>query len=250
MTTSPWNPETALSDEQKAAEKEAFTLLVQSLRQNFDVLSEKTGRNYELGTAVGVGFKAAGIDWQAVSPLLDHMFAMTYDFLGGWGPQTGHLTNLYATDSGWWGMGTDVFIKQMTDLGMPKEKIVVGAAFYGRGWEGTQDFDGKNIPTEFSSNKGATFGTDSKEPGYFMYWDLMRNYTAAEGYQQGYDEKAEAPFLWNPEKKVFISYENERSINAKAKWAKAQKHAGLFVWDLSGDPDGKLTETMANSLAK
>jgi len=94
LTTSPWNPATKLSDEQKAAERDAFTYLVKTLRADLDALEKKTNREYELSTAVGVGAKAAQIDWKAAQPYLTNMFAMTYDFLGGWGQQTGHTTNL------------------------------------------------------------------------------------------------------------------------------------------------------------
>ncbi|USH05219.1 glycoside hydrolase family 18 protein [Grimontia kaedaensis] len=241
LTTSPWNPETKLSDDVKALEREAFTTLVTLLRDELDALSAETGREYELSTAVGVSQKAAQIDWKAAAPKLTNMFAMTYDFLGGWGTQTGHLTNLHATDRSWWGMGADVFINQMIDLGIPKEKLVLGAAFYGRGWEGSQ-FDG-NLPTsDLASEKGASFGTG--EPGYFMYWDLKQNYTQSEGYQYGYDEASQAPYLWNPEKKVFISFEDARSVKAKAEWAKQQGLAGVFTWELSGDPDNELTTVM------
>ncbi|WP_318454065.1 glycoside hydrolase family 18 protein [Photobacterium leiognathi] len=248
LTTSPWNPETKLSDEQKAAEKEAYTHLVKTLRSELDSLEKKTGRDYELSTAVGVGSKAESIDWAAVAPYLTNMFAMTYDYLGGWGTQTGHLTNLHATDNGWWGMGTDVFVNKMIELGIPANKLVVGAAFYGRGWEGTKGFDGKVLPKELSSAKGASFGTSDTEPGFFMYWDLKRNYTEAQGYIAGYDDKAEAPYLWNAEKQVFISYDDPRSVKAKADWVKQNKLAGLFVWDLSGDENNELMNVMASEL--
>ena len=103
LTTSPWNPATKLSDEQKARESEAFNHLVKSLRGDLDQLAGKTQRNYELSTAVGVGAKAQQIDWKTASPYLTNMFAMTYDFLGGWGQQTGHTTTLHATERSWWG---------------------------------------------------------------------------------------------------------------------------------------------------
>lgn len=246
LTTSPWNPETKLSEEQMAAEKAAFTHLVKTLRAELDALGKTKQREYELSTAVGVGAKAAQIDWPAAAPYLTNMFAMTYDYLGGWGPQTGHVTNLHATERSWWGMGSDVFINQMIELGIPREKLVIGAAYYGRGWQGTKDYDGGLPTAELSSEQGAQFGTT--ENGYFMYWDLMKNYTAQQGYQYHYDEASHAPYLWNPEKKVFISFEDERSVAAKAKWAKEQKLGGIFTWELSGDPTGKLTQTMFESI--
>ncbi|MEZ8140988.1 chitinase [Enterovibrio norvegicus FF-33] len=246
LTTSPWNPDTKLSDDAKASERDAFTTLVTALRSELDGLSANTGKTYELSTAVGVGPKAAQIDWKAVAPKMDNMFAMTYDFLGGWGTQTGHQTNLHATDRSWWGMGADVFINQMIEVGIPKEKLVLGAAFYGRGWEGSE-FDGSLPSADLASEKGASFG--SGEPGYFMYWDLRTNYSKEQGYEYGYDEESHAPFLWNAEKKVFISFEDKRSVKAKAEWAKQQGLAGVFTWELSGDPDDELTEVIHQVLS-
>ncbi|MCF7353475.1 glycoside hydrolase family 18 protein [Vibrio sp. CK2-1] len=249
LTTSPWNPDTKLTDEQKALEKEAFTYLVKTMRADLDALEEKTKREYELSMAVGVGPKTTQIDFQNAEQYLTNMFAMTYDFLGGWGQQTGHLTNLHATERSWWGMGADVFIQQMIDQGIPPEKLVIGATFFGRGWEGTKDFDGKLPSSTLTSEKGAAFGTT--EPGFFMYWDLMKNYTSKQGYVQGYDKAAQAPYLWNPEKQVFISYDNPESIKAKAEWAKANNLAGIFSWDLSGDTkDHDLVNAMADGMNK
>lgn len=176
------------------------------------------------------------------------MFAMTYDFLGGWGAQTGHLTNLHATKRSWWGQGADVFIEQMIDLGVPAEKLVLGAAYYGRGWEGTKDFDGKLPTGSLVSDKGASFGTDIEEPGYFMYWDLKRNYTSEQGYQYGYDEASEAPFLWHPKKQIYITFEDKRSVKAKTEWAKEKGLAGVFTWELSGDVDGEMTEVIHQTI--
>ncbi len=243
LTTSPWNPDTKLSDEQKASERAAFTHLVKVLRADLDSLSKQTEREYELSTAVGVGAKAKQIDWQAASPYLTNMFAMTYDFLGGWGTQTGHMTNLHATERSWWGMGADVFINQMIEQGIPSHKLVIGAAFYGRGWQGTQAYNGELPKSDLQSDGGAPFGTG--ENGYFMYWDLVKNYGDAQGYQYKYDEQAQAPYLWNPDSKVFISFEDQRSIKAKAAWAKSKNLGGIFVWELSGDPTGELVEAMS-----
>lgn len=242
LTTSPWDPATKLSDEQKAAEREAFTYLVKTMRADLDALEKQTKREYELSTAVGVGAKAAQIDWKSASPYLTNMFAMTYDFLGGWGQQTGHTTNLHATERSWWGMGADVFINQMIEQGIPSEKLVIGAAFYGRGWQGTKNYDGQAPKADLLSEQGAQFGTG--ENGYFMFWDLVKNYGEKQGYQYNYDEQAQAPYLWNPEKKVFISFEDQRSIKAKAQWAKQANLAGIFTWELSGDPSGKLVDAM------
>ena len=145
-------------------------------------------------------------------------------------------------------MGSDVFINQMIEQGIPPEKLVIGAAFYGRGWQGTKDFDGSNVKSDLVSEQGAQFGTG--ENGYFMFWDLLKNYGADQGYAYKYDEQAQAPFLWNDKEKVFISFEDQRSIKAKVEWAKSTKLGGIFTWELSGDPSGELVEIMHQEMNK
>jgi GH18 family chitinase len=55
LTTSPWNPETKLSDEDKLTEKQAITRLVKELRQNMDALGSKTNMQvYLCGSCRGI----------------------------------------------------------------------------------------------------------------------------------------------------------------------------------------------------
>ncbi len=72
-------------------------------------------RDYELSTAVGVGAKSAQIDWNAASPYLTNMFAMTQGL--PWCVELRLVTQqpgmLQSVVGG--GMGADVFINQMIE---------------------------------------------------------------------------------------------------------------------------------------
>ncbi|UXI02473.1 chitinase C-terminal domain-containing protein [Photobacterium sp. TY1-4] len=72
------------------------------------------------------------------------------------------------------------------------------------------------------------------------------SYTAAYGlnpttdplvgtYTRHYDSVAVAPWLWNPEKKVFLSTEDEQSINVKADYVIDKGIGGIMFWELAGD---------------
>ncbi|RND25114.1 chitinase, partial [Vibrio cholerae] len=85
---------------------------------------------------------------------MDYIFAMTYDFYGGWNNVLGHQTALYCgsfmrpgqcdgkgvDENGEPYKGpaytTDNGIQLLLAQGVPPSKLVVGAAMYGRGWEG------------------------------------------------------------------------------------------------------------------
>ncbi|MFI9546033.1 chitinase C-terminal domain-containing protein [Streptomyces sp. NPDC052016] len=54
-------------------------------------------------------------------------------------------------------------------------------------------------------------------------------------YARKYDATLVAPWLWNAEKKVFLSTEDEQSVNAKADYVVANGIGGTMVWELAGD---------------
>ncbi|MCC5853689.1 MAG: chitinase C-terminal domain-containing protein [Alkalimonas sp.] len=54
-------------------------------------------------------------------------------------------------------------------------------------------------------------------------------------YQHHYEPVAVAPWLWNDEKKVFLSIEDELSIATKAQYVIDQQIGGVMFWELAGD---------------
>ncbi len=240
--------DTSLTDAEKANEREVFTLLMKELRAELDALEKKTGRQYELAAAVnGSASKIAAIDWQEAQQYLDRVFAMTYDFFGGWGPQVGHLTNLHATKDTLWGMGAANMLKALETAGVAKEKLVMGSAFYGRGWESAKWEDAAQFPERGSEGKVHSKGSDSAEPGYFSYQDIISQYKDKQGYQYGYDQEAQAPYVYNKQTGGFISFDDERSIKAKSKYVIDQGYGGIFSWEITQD-DGALVPAMHEGL--
>ncbi|GGS03616.1 chitinase [Streptomyces aureoverticillatus] len=54
-------------------------------------------------------------------------------------------------------------------------------------------------------------------------------------YARKYDSTLVAPWLWNAEKKVFLSTEDEQSVKAKADYVVDKGIGGTMVWELAGD---------------
>lgn len=74
-------------------------------------------------------------------------------------------------------------------------------------------------------------------------------------YARKYDPTLVAPWLWNAEKKVFLSTEDEQSVAAKADYVVDKGIGGAMIWELAGDygwnaakgqyePGSTLTSTM------
>lgn len=56
-------------------------------------------------------------------------------------------------------------------------------------------------------------------------------------YVRHYDSVSEAPWLWNDSKDVFISTEDEESMDAKVQYVIDQGVGGIMFWELAGDYD-------------
>ncbi|MEU0087555.1 chitinase C-terminal domain-containing protein [Streptomyces sp. NPDC006274] len=56
-------------------------------------------------------------------------------------------------------------------------------------------------------------------------------------YVRKYDSTLVAPWLWNAEKRVFLSTEDEQSVAAKADYVVDRGIGGTMVWELAGDYD-------------
>ena len=54
-------------------------------------------------------------------------------------------------------------------------------------------------------------------------------------YQRHFDNIAVSPWLWNADKKVFLSTEDKESINIKADYIIDKEIGGIMFWELAGD---------------
>jgi len=69
------------------------------------------------------------------------------------------------------------------------------------------------------------------------------------GYVRYWDEKAAVPYLYDPEKQTFVSYEDPESIAAKGGYVISHRLGGVMFWDYSGDTSGTLLLAIRRSLA-
>ncbi|MEH8197200.1 glycosyl hydrolase family 18 protein [Aeromonas allosaccharophila] len=222
-----------------------YVVLMKELRAMLDELEVETGRQYELTSAIGAGGdKIQDVDYKAAQPYMDHIFMMTYDYNGGWSKtELGHQTNLYAAS---WDPDTkyttDKAVRQLLAQGVEPGKLVVGAAMYGRGWTGVSGYQGNNPFTGTATDK--VKGT--WEDGVVDYRDIVNNRMGA-GWEQGYDEVAEGPYLFKAATGDLITYDNERSVKAKGQYVLSNQLGGLFSWEIDAD-NGDILNAMHEGL--
>lgn len=254
----------------------AYVALMRELRAMLDELEANSGRTYELTSAIGVGHdKIEDVDYADAVQYMDYIFAMTYDFYGGWNNVLGHQTALYCGNfmrpGQCDGTGVDENGKPYTGpaytsdngiqlllaQGVPANKLVLGAAMYGRGWEGVLP-SSLSDPTDPMTGVGNGKLTGSSAQG--VWEDGVIDYKGIKsfmlgpdnkginGFQYGYDEQAQAPWLWNPTSGKLITFDDDRSVKVKGAYVRDLGLAGLFSWEIDAD-NGDILNAMHEGLA-
>ncbi|MDU8886036.1 glycoside hydrolase family 18 protein [Yeosuana sp. MJ-SS3] len=229
----------------RVEDKQNFTLLMKELRQELNTL-ERT----QTLTFASAGWERYydNIELNEVMQNVDYMNIMTYDQVGGSSPFTGHHTPLglimeediidtplyvylqekkvQMENSGrkFEPRSAERIIDYCIDKGVKPEKIVIGAAFYGRAWKG--------VPPEnnglYQPNKGAYIGWSS-------YSQIRKEFETNKNYQRNWDSIAKAPYLFSANDSIFISYDDTLSVKLKTKYAINKNLGGIMFWQLTND---------------
>ncbi|WP_436319659.1 chitinase C-terminal domain-containing protein [Streptomyces syringium] len=158
---------------------------------------------------------------------------------------------------------------------LPPGRVNLGLPYYTRGWKnvtgGTNGLWGTAKATSCPAGSGLTScgdgavgidnlwhdkDDDGKESpaGSNPMWHaknlekgVVGDYAGKYGFPAGtkltgsytrhYDTTLTAPWLWNAEKKVFLSTEDEQSVKAKAQYVVDKGLGGTMIWELAGDYD-------------
>jgi chitinase len=201
----------------KPEDKPNFTALVQQLRSSL-------GNKLEISFAAG-GFDKfldQSIEWEPVMKAADRVNVMSYDLINGYATETGHHTALYSNPSQ--KESTDNAVQRMVKMGVPRNKIVIGAAFYSRIWENVE-----------ATNNGLYQA--GKFKGAVDYRNFPKELSPANGFQLFWDDVTKAPYAYNSSQKLFATFDDTRSLEVKTKYVLDQKLDGIMFWEISHDSD-------------
>jgi chitinase len=221
-------------------DKENFSSLMKELREGID----KTGKNKVLTFAVA-GWEEFfnHVELDKVMPYVTYMNVMSYDLAGGDDKFTSHHTNLgIVTMEDIKGtpaaakiieegdttkpFSAEKIITYCINKGVKPGQIVIGAAFYGKGWKG--------VPPQ---NNGLYQLNNGHWRGGGRYSAIREKFEDKNGFVRHWDPIAKAPYLYNAKDSIFISYEDTMSIRLKTKYAANTGLGGIMFWSLNGDTD-------------
>ena len=205
-------------------DKNNFTELVKTLRSTLSTTNE-------ISFAAG-GFTSyidSSIDWKAIMPYIDFINVMSYDLVHGYSTVSGHHTPLYSTPQQM--ESTDNAVNLLLEKGVPEDKIVIGVAFYGRFFKMTSDGPVDLYQScKFEHGFSYKYANDSLS-GFTRMWDDM----------------AKAPYAINNERRLLATYDDERSVGLKVRYALRRNLGGIMFWQLYDDKfSGGLLDAITN----
>ena len=197
------------------SDRKNFTELVKTLRKEM-------GSEYLLAFAAGgfTDYLEKSIDWDEVMPRVDFVNLMTYDLVSGFSKVTGHHTPLkdYRPDQ----QSTEKCVNWLMQHGAKNKQLMIGAAFYARVWE------------QVAPDNRGLYNTGNFKQGV-SYKNFETYFSDSLGFRYYWDRKAKAPYRYSKSKQLFATFDDERSIKAKAKFVRKKKLGGIMFWQLVED---------------
>jgi chitinase len=197
------------------ADKENFTSLILTLRDTL-------GSRCEISFAAGGfdSFLQNAVEWNKIMPVLDKVNLMSYDLVNGYSKVTGHHTPLYSNSSQ--KESADNAIRYLDSIGVPLNKIIIGAAFYGREWDSV------------SANANGLYQA-GRFHSFIPFNQFSRRLSADSGFVFYRDTMAKAPYAYNAEKKRYATFDDTLSIKDKTTYALKKGLGGIMFWELTLD---------------
>ena len=215
-----------------------FTALMRELRAHFDRALEGKPRRWLLTFAAGASADyLAHTEMGRVQEVVDYVNLMTYDFrVPGAEKEAGHNANLFVNPQDENAQSADRAVRDFLAAGVPAAKLVLGVPFYGRAWEVKGDY-------------GPLYQPGKPAPGFGQgSYAVLRELVTQPGWLRLWDDAAQAPWLWNPDKKLFVSYEDPRSLRLKCRLIRERGLGGVMFWEYSEDAGGELLRTLYEEL--
>ncbi|MFZ6736038.1 glycoside hydrolase family 18 protein [Undibacterium sp. Ji42W] len=259
----------------RAEDAQNFVALLKEMR--LQLKRTKKGNQLSIAVAGGAFSMARTyLQLPQIAAQVDYVNLMSYDFNGAWEKQTNHNAHLFgdarehmyenplrklafkpalsATElekrfPATMALTVDATVQQYLRAGVPARKLVMGLPFYGRAYFQVEAGENHGLyqthltpvgdvyggdPTLLTGCDACTVRKDPRTPGYGEIKKLLATNL---GYKSYFSDEAKVPWIYNAEKKIFISYDDEQSFAYKVAYLKKYKLAGAMFWHLGQDDE-------------
>jgi chitinase len=228
------------------------TALVREFRRQLAALGRRSHRHYLLTVATPAGTWQEGgaysvtdsYDLAALARSVDWLNVMTYDMNTIFSPLSAFNAPLHADpldrtpepqrsrDN------LTSAVRYYESQNVPAAKIMLGVAFYGRGFTGV-------------SSQGAGLYSKYKAVYAETPWKTVRARLLTDpDWVRHWSATAQAPWLYNARRHIFFSYDDPISLGIKADFARREQLRGVMIWVLGeDDSENGLLHALSSHLA-
>lgn len=207
-----------------------FTALVRDLREAFDAINP----NLIISAAVPNSNYPSNFEFGKIGAYMSHLHLMNYDM--GWNNITSHNSVLYSGGNNTYAdISVDKTVRTFSDLGFPKEKMVIGSAFYGKIFKNVVTAgNGLKVTVSGAENLGTTIN----------YHNVYNDYLKVNPQYIRRDPIGHADYYYDNVKGIFISYESVNVMKEKTQYVIDNGLAGIMFWDYNHDQTGQLLQAI------
>jgi chitinase len=227
------------------------TALVREFRRQLQALGRRNHRHYYLTVATPAGTWQQGgaysvsdsYDLAALARSADWLNVMTYDMNTIFSPLSAFNAPLDA-DPGDPAPAPQrardnltAAVRYYESKGVPAGQIMLGVAFYGRGFTGVSP-ENDGLYSKYTAGFPET------------PWKVVSSqYLASPEWVRHWSATAQAPWLYNASRHIFFTYDDPRSLGIKADFARRERLRGVMIWVLGeDDPANSLLNALVSHL--
>ena len=223
-----------------------YTLLVQEFRRALDQAGHRAdGKRYELTMTAPAGIEyARNFELRALARIVDFIKIMAFDYHSG-----GDIAHFNAPLAAAQGDPTPTSnvratVEWYVKSGVASDKLILGVPFYGHGYS-VADTARRGLfqrINQKASDNGAAPWVGAIR--YHRIGEAMRS-----GFRRYWEPNAGVPWLYDPRRRIWITYDDVESLRLKSNLVREHKLGGMMIWELSGD-DGTLLPAIHQQLRR
>lgn len=214
-----------------AYDRPNYTLLMQEIKNTLKAYNPE----YLVTAALPGGkYGYTRYELRNIGQILDYVNLMTYDLQSS--TVSTHHTGLFNgsyTPHGSVEQTVEIYSLQ----GIPKNKLIVGIAFYGRRFNVKSNSDGIGCQNSTSESSSITYSNI-----YLQYLVPIANGSTT--IKRYWDNTTKAPYIYDSTTGVWISYDDAESIKHKCQYVKDNNLGGLMFWDYGEDDTLQLIQAI------
>ncbi|MGE5497390.1 MAG: glycosyl hydrolase family 18 protein [Syntrophothermus sp.] len=217
-----------------AVQGQNLTKLVKELRESF------TARSSGLLIAVDVtptDWFGRHLEYSKLVNYVDWFNLMAYNFHGSWIKplHSGHNAPLYSPSTDVDGCVNDGVNYLLKTRGVPKDKIVVGVAYYG-----------------FEYNSAGIYQSATGSVPTILYTDIASRMNSGL-WDYKWDDYSKVPYIQDKARTKLVSFDDTTSLRIKSEYVFQNQLGGVMIWALGEDLTGgkqPLNEAIGNSFRR